>query len=28
MSANTAAEKMEANNQLSGFLGRLFAISE
>ena len=28
MSATTPEEKMEANNQLSGFLGRLFAISE
>lgn len=28
MSANTAEEKMNANNQLSSFLGRLFAISE
>ena len=28
MSAQTPEEKMEANNQLSGFLGRLFAISE
>ncbi len=28
MSATTPQEKMEANNQLSGFLGRLFAISE
>ena len=26
--ATTPEEKMEANNQLSGFLGRLFAVSE
>ena len=28
MAANTPQEKMEANNQLTGFLGRLFAVSE
>ena len=28
MSASTTEEKMEANNQLNGLLGKLFAISE
>jgi lemA protein len=28
MSANTPQEKMDANNQLTGFLGRLFSITE